>query len=85
MPRPTSKPTSWAQRFDEMEKETGRVVESGFYPATYWMKRLNRSRGQVLKLLAQAVADGDCERKTYLIPMDCGLHHVPHYRIKGLQ
>lgn len=82
MPRPTSKGTSWAAKFDAMAKEAKGGPEEGFYTVFQWSEKLNRAHSQTLKICKAAFHDGAMERRVYRIPMpSSGPRPVTHYRL----
>ena len=87
MQRQTSRATNWAAKFDEMEKESGKLPEPGYYTVEQWSKKLHRKHTQTLRLCKQACEDGAMERQVYSIFMPTvGSRPVAHYRlIKGAQ
>jgi hypothetical protein len=87
MPRLTSKATSWAAKFAELEAESREQPEKGYYTVCQWAEKLNRGYSQTLKLCRFAHKDGGMERKIYRVNLpSVGSRPVAHYRlIKGPQ
>ena len=82
MPRPTSKGISWAAKFAELEAESLKEPEKGFYSVYQWAKRLNRGYAQTLRMCKNALEDGEMERKVYRVAMpNVGSRPVAHYRL----
>ena len=79
--RPRSKPTSWAAKFAEMQREEMGAPEEGFYTTIEWAKRIKRSAPQASRLLRLAVKDGEVEMRMYRIAINYITRPIPHYRL----
>ena len=76
-----SKPTSWAAKFEEMQREELGAPEAGFYTTVEWSKRIKRSIPQTSNLLRRAVQDGAIEVRLYRIAINGIKRPIPHYRL----
>lgn len=79
--RPRSKPTSWAAKFEEMQREQGGAPEEGFYTTDQWAEKIHRSVPQASRLLRTAIQDGAAEMRMYKIQAGRFKRPVPHYRL----
>ena len=75
-----SKATSWAERFEEMEREKTCAPEPGFYTTLQWSKKIKRSTPQTQRLLRMAVEAGEAEIRSYRVQVALYKRPVPHYR-----
>jgi hypothetical protein len=76
-----SKPTSWAEKFQELEKEKAGEPEPGFYTTLQWSVKIHRSTPQTQRLLRLAVMAGQAEVRMYKVQSGVFNRPVPHYRL----
>ena len=75
------KATSWAEKFEEMQKEEAGAPEPGFYTTVQWSKKIKRSTPQTQRLLRMAVEAGEAEIRSYRVQVALYKRPVPHYRL----
>ena len=76
-----SKAISWAERFEQMEREKTCAPEPGFYTTLQWSKKIKRSTPQTQRMLRMAVEAGEAEIRSYRVQVALYKRPVPHYRL----